>query len=164
NHGRSITDLSQADFTVYENGVPQKIDTFTHDDAPVSVGILVDNSGSMQDKRVQVDQAALNFVRASNPRDQVFLVKFNDLYRMVTPFTSSIPELEKGLGEINPEAGTALYDAIIHSTDYDKHGTRDKKVLLVITDGMYDASSHSLAQTLRIMQDETAPVIYCIGL
>ncbi|MGH9479038.1 MAG: VWA domain-containing protein, partial [Terriglobales bacterium] len=89
--GRSIDALPQSDFTVYENGVRQTIDSFSHADAPVSVGILVDNSGSMLPKRLQVDQAALNFVRASNPQDQVFIVKFNDLYRLVAPFTSSIP-------------------------------------------------------------------------
>lgn len=164
-HGRSVDTLPASDFTVFENGVAQKVDSFTHDDAPVSVGILVDNSGSMRPKRISVDQAALNFVRASNPQDEVFIVKFNDEYHLASPFTNSIPALEKGLGEIDPQAGTALYDAIINAVAYlNKYGKRSKKVLLLITDGQDDASSHDLKQALSIVQSQDAPLIYCIGL
>ncbi|HXE31941.1 MAG TPA: VWA domain-containing protein [Terriglobales bacterium] len=163
--GRSVDTLPATDFTVYENGVRQKVDSFSHDDAPVSVGILVDNSGSMRPKRIQVDQAALNFVRASNPQDDVFIVKFNDEYHLASPFTSSIPALEKGLGEIDPQAGTALYDAVINAVAYlNKYGTHPKKVLLLITDGQDDASSHDLQQTMHLLQSQNAPLIYCIGL
>lgn len=163
--GRSVNTLPASDFTVYENGVRQAVDSFSHDDAPVSVGILVDNSGSMRPKRVQVDQAALNFVRASNPQDEVFIVKFNDEYHLAAPFTNSIPKLETGLGEIDPQAGTALYDAIIHAVAYlNQYGKRSKKVLLLVTDGQDDASSHDLQQTLSIVQSQDAPLIYCIGL
>ncbi|MGH9393913.1 MAG: VWA domain-containing protein [Terriglobales bacterium] len=164
-HGRSINDLPQSDFTILENGVRQKIDSFSHDDAPVSVGILVDNSGSMQSKRIKVDQAALNFVRASNLQDEVFIVKFNDEYHLASPFTNSIPQLEQGLGDIDPQAGTAMNDAIIRSVEYlNQKGKHPKKVLLLITDGQDDASSHSLPQTIRMIQSQDAPVIYCIGL
>ena len=163
--GRSITSLPASDFTVYENGVRQTVKAFSHDDAPVSVGIVVDNSGSMRPKRLQVDHAALNFVRASNPQDEVFIVKFNDEYRLVAPFTNSIPKLEQGLGEVDPESSTALRDAVINAVGYmNKHATRAKKVLLLITDGQDDASSHSLQQTLRLLQSQDAPLIYCIGL
>ncbi|MGH9480938.1 MAG: VWA domain-containing protein [Terriglobales bacterium] len=163
--GRSINTLPSADFTVYENGVAQSVDTFSHDDAPVSVGILVDNSGSMRPKRLQVDQAALNFVRASNPQDEVFIVKFNDEYHLASAFTSSVPALEKGLGEVDPEAATALYDAVIQAVGYlNQHAKNSKRVLLLITDGADDASTHSLEQTLRLVESQGAPLIYCIGL
>lgn len=163
--GRSITTLPASDFTVYENGVQQTVKSFSHDNAPVSVGILVDNSGSMRPRRIQVDQAALNFVRASNPQDEVFIAKFNDIYRLVAPFTNSIPALEKGLGEVDPESSTALYDAVINSVHYmNQHATRTKRVLLLITDGQDDASSHSLEQTLRLLASQDAPLIYCIGI
>src|SRR5690348_6517175 len=153
NHGRSINNLPASDFTIYENGVKQAIDSFSHEDAPVSVGILVDNSGSMRPKRLRVDQAALDFVRASNPQDEVFIVKFNDEYQMVTPFTNSIPKMEAALGEINPEAGTALYDAMLRSIAYlNQNAHHPKKVILLISDGEDDASTHTLEQTMHLIQ------------
>lgn len=163
--GREITNLPAVDFNVYENGVKQTIKSFSHDDAPVSIGILVDNSGSMRPKVVQVDRAALNFVRSSNPQDEVFIVKFNDEYHLVAPFTNSIPALEKDLGSIEPESSTALYDAVINADTYlRQYGRNPKKVLLVITDGQDDASSHSLETALRLLQSQNAPLIYAIGL
>ncbi|MGH9519934.1 MAG: VWA domain-containing protein [Terriglobales bacterium] len=163
--GREITNLPAADFTVYENGAKQAIKSFSHDDAPVSVGILVDNSGSMRPKVAQVDRAALNFVRSSNPQDEVFIVKFNDEYHLVAPFTNSIPALERDLGSIEPDSSTALYDAVINADSYlRKYGRHPKKVLLVITDGQDDASSHTLEHTLQLLQSQNAPLIYAIGL
>ena len=164
-HGKAVNNLPQGDFTVLENGVPQKIESFSHADAPVSVGILVDNSGSMRPKRLRVDQAALNFVRASNPQGEVFIVKFNDEYQLAAPFTNSIPRMEQGLGEINPEAGTALYDAMIRGITYlSKNARHPKKVILLISDGEDDASSHSLAQAMALVQAPDAPLIYTIGI
>ncbi len=164
-HGRSVNDLPASDFTIYENGVRQKVDTFSHDDTPVSVGILVDNSGSMRPNVAAVDAAAMNFVRASNPQDEVFEVLFNDEYHLVAPFTNNVARLEEALGSLDPDEGTALYDTVIRAAAYLKrYGTRPKKVLLLITDGDDDASSHSLKQTLQIIQSQDAPLIYCIGL
>jgi Ca-activated chloride channel family protein len=164
-HGRSVNNLPASDFTVYENGVRQKVDTFSHDDTPVSVGILVDDSGSMRPNVAAVDEAAMNFVRASNPQDEVFEVLFNDEYHLVSPFTNNVSKLELALGSLDPDAGTALYDTVIRAAAYLKrYGTRPKKVLLLITDGDDDASSHDLQQTLRIVQAQDAPLIYCIGL
>ena len=164
-HGRTVNDLTQANFEITENGVPQIVDSFTHEDAPVSVGILVDNSGSMYDKRAQVDQATLNFVRASNPRDEDFIVKFNDEYHLVVPFTSSIPVMVQGLGSLNPQSSTALYDSILHAVRYmNQNARRKKKVLLVITDGNDDASGHDLKPTLALLEKQDVPEIYCIGI
>ncbi len=164
-HHRAVQNLPESDFTVYENGVPQHIEYFAHSDAPVSVGILVDNSGSMRDKRPEVNKAAINFVRASNPQDEEFIVNFNDEYYLDAPFTSSIPTLQKGLEQIESRGGTALYDALIASLDYlNRNAKNDKHVLLVITDGDDDASRYTLEQTVRMVQSEDPPLIYCIGL
>ncbi len=164
-HHRAVLNLPESDFTVYENGVPQHIEYFAHSDAPVSVGILVDNSGSMRDKRPEVDKAALNFVRASNPQDEEFIVNFNDEYYLDAPFTNSLATLQKGLEQIESRGGTALYDAVIASLDYlNRNAKNDKRVLLVITDGDDDASRYTLEQTVRMVQSENPPLIYCIGL
>lgn len=163
--GEPITDLPQADFTIFENGVPQRIEFFAHEDAPVSVGILVDNSGSMKDSRPEVDRAALNFVKASNPQDEVFVVNFNDEYYLDAAFTNSIPKLQDALEHIESSGGTALYDAIIASLDYMNNNARnDKHVMLVITDGDDDESTYTLEQTVRALQAKNSPLIYCIGI
>ncbi|MGH9487738.1 MAG: VWA domain-containing protein [Terriglobales bacterium] len=164
-HGRAVLHLPQSDFTVYDNGALQSIGSFSSGDAPVSQGILVDNSGSMESNRAQVDRAALNFVRAGNPQDRTFIIKFNDLVHLVAPFTNNIAALESGLGSINPAYSTALYDALIRGAEYmNRYATRTHKVMLLISDGADDSSAHSLSQTERILQAQNSPMIYCIGL
>lgn len=162
--GRPVDGLGQADFKVLEDDVPQRVDYFSHSDAPVSVGIVIDDSGSMRDKRAEVNAAALNFVRASNPQDEVFIVNFNDEYYLDADFTSSIPALQQGLEHISSTGGTALYDAVIASLDHLEQGKRDKKVLLVISDGADNDSRYHLEDVVRIAQNEHGPLIYCIGL
>ncbi|MGH9487080.1 MAG: VWA domain-containing protein [Terriglobales bacterium] len=163
--GEPVTMLPESDFTIYENGVPQRIQYFAHDDAPVSVGILLDNSGSMQGSRPAVDRAAINFVKASNPDDEVFVVNFSDEYYLDAPFTNSIPTLDAALEHIESSGGTALYDAIIASVDYMNNNARnDKHVLLVVTDGDDDDSRYTLEQTVRMLQVKNTPLIYCIGI
>jgi Ca-activated chloride channel homolog len=161
----SVDGLPQSDFTVFENGVPQHIGYFAREDAPVSVGIIVDNSGSMREKRPEVNQAALNFVRSSNPGDEVFIVNFNEEYYLDAEFTNQIPKLQQGLEQIESRGGTALYDAVIASLDYmNQNAKNDKRVLLVVSDGDDDASRYTLEQTVRLVQAENPPLIYCIGL
>lgn len=165
NQHRSVRNLPQTDFSIFENGVPQRVEYFAQEDAPVSVGILVDNSGSMRDKRPEVNKAALNFVRASNPQDEMFIVNFNDEYYLDADFTNQLPKLQQGLDQIESRGGTALYDAIIASLDYlTRNAKNDKRVLLVITDGDDNASRNTLEQTVRLVQAENPPLIYCIGL
>lgn len=164
-HHLSVPNLPEEDFSVYENGVRQRLNSFTHEDAPVSVGILVDNSGSMSDKRPEVNQAALNFVRESNPGDEVFIVNFNDEYYLDAEFTHDIGKLQQGLQQIESRGGTALYDAIIASLDYlNQNAKNQKRVLLVVTDGEDDASRYTLEQAVEMVQKENPPLIYCIGL
>ncbi len=162
---RLVTGLQRQDFKVFEDGQPQTITSFRHEDIPVALGIIIDNSGSMRDKRPAVNQAAINLVRASNPRDQVFIVNFNDEYYLDQDFTSNINLLRDGLNHIESRGGTALYDAVVASADHLEKGARlDKKVILVVTDGEDNASRESLEQAIRRLQDENGPTVYTIGI
>jgi Ca-activated chloride channel family protein len=162
--GKLVTDLQQKAFKVYENGVEQPIKLFRREDVPISLGLIVDNSGSMREKRQKVEAAALDLVRASNPQDQVFVVNFNDDAYLDVPFTSDIKKMEEGIARIDSRGGTAMRDAISMSMDYlRKEGKRQKKVLLIITDGNDNASSVSLEKLVnRAQQNEV--LVYSIGL
>jgi Ca-activated chloride channel family protein len=163
--GRSIQTLDKDAFHVYEDGVPQTIASFRHEDLPVSLGLLIDSSGSMYDKRQAVDKASLDFVKLSNPEDEEFLVDFSWEAFIDQDFTNRIEKLQQGLGYIKSSGGTALYDALVASADYlSKNAKHPKQVLLVVTDGEDNASSATLEQTIRRIQDLDGPVIYCVGL
>jgi Ca-activated chloride channel homolog len=163
--GRSVQTLGKDDFHVYEDGVPQTIASFRHEDLPVSLGLLIDSSGSMYDKRVAVDKASVDFVKLSNPEDEEFLVDFSWEAFIDQDFTNNIDKLQQGLGYIKSSGGTAIYDALVASADYlSKNAKHPKQVLLVITDGEDNASSATLEQTIRRIQDLDGPVIYCVGL
>lgn len=163
--GSTVNSLSKEAFHVYEDGVPQTILGFRHEDVPVSLGILIDSSGSMYDKRAAVDAASLDLVRLSNPQDEAFLVDFSSEAYIDQDFTNSISKLQQGLSYIKSSGGTALYDAVIASADYlSKNAKRSKQVLLIVTDGDDNASSASLEQAIRRVQELDGPAIYCIGL
>ncbi len=162
---RLITDLGRNDFTVFEDGQQQKIISFRREDIPVAMGIVIDNSGSMRDKRPAVNAAALNLVRSSNPQDKVFIVNFNEEYFLDQDYTSQIPKLKDALERIEARGGTALYDAVVASSDHlKKSGNLEKKVLLVVTDGEDNASAESLEQAVHRLQEQNGPTIYTIGL
>lgn len=164
-NGHLVQDLTQKDFTVYEDNTPQQIVAFSHSDVPVSMGILIDNSGSMRDKRAAVNAAALDLVRASNPGDEAFVVNFSDEAFLDQDFTSDINKLRTGLSHIESRGGTALYDAVVASADQLSRGARrSKQVLIIVTDGEDNASSLNLEQTIRRVQDLQGPVVYSIGL
>jgi Ca-activated chloride channel family protein len=160
-----VPNLKQENFRVFEANVEQKIALFRREDIPVSMGIVVDNSGSMRSKRPRVNAAAITFVQTSNPQDEAFVVNFNDEYYldMDKDFSSDPKDLKEALDRIDARGSTALYDAIIGSLDHLQKGTRDKKVLLVITDGEDNASRKNLAYTVQAAQQSNA-VIYAIGL
>jgi len=160
-----VTTLDKSAFTVFENNQQQTITSFRHEDVPVAMGIVIDNSGSMREKRDKVNKAALNLVRSSNPQDQVFVVNFNDEYYLDQPFTSDINKLREALEKVQARGGTALYDAIVASADYMKKNARlQKKVLFVVTDGEDNASRESLEESVRRLQEENGPTVYAIGL
>ena len=159
-----MTDLQQKPFKVFENGVEQPIKIFRREDVPISLGIIIDNSGSMREKRQKVEAASLDLVRASNPQDEVFIVNFNDDAFLDVPLTSDIKKMEEGIARIDSRGGTAMRDAIDMSISYlKKHGRRQKKVLLVITDGNDNASNISLEKLVNRARDNEV-LVYSIGL
>jgi VWFA-related protein len=131
---------------------------------PVSLGIIIDNSGSMKEKRQKVEIASLDMVKASNPQDEVFIVNFNDEAWLDVPMTSDIKAMQDGVARIDSRGGTAMRDAINGGIDYlKKEGKRQKKVLLVITDGNDNASTMNLEKLVtRAQQNEV--LIFAIGL
>jgi Ca-activated chloride channel family protein len=162
---RLVTNLKKNDFTVFEDGTPQKITTFGQADVPVSLGIIIDNSGSMRDKRPAVAQAAINLVRASNPQDEVFIVNFNEVPYLDQDFTNSIPLMQDALEHIASRGGTALYDALVAASDHLMKSARlDKKALLVVTDGEDNASRESLEAAVRKLAVDGGPTVYTIGI
>jgi VWFA-related protein len=163
--GRFVDGLKQENFRVLEDKAEQKMSVFKREDVPVSMGLVIDNSGSMRDKRPRVNEAALTLVQTSNPNDEAFVVNFNDDYYLDLDkdFTSSIPELKEALERIDARGSTAFYDALIGSMDHAKKGHKDKKVLLAVTDGEDNASRNTLEKTIREIQKSNV-VIYAIGL
>lgn len=164
--GKLLTDLPEKAFKVFENGKPQQIKRFLREDVPVSMGIIVDNSASMREKRKQVEAAAIDLVRSSNPQDEVFIVNFNDESYLDVPFTNDLKKLEAGLARIDSRGGTALRDSISGSIDYvKKKGKKDKKVLLVITDGADTASDdRDTLEKLVNKAEQSGVLVYAIGL
>ena len=167
-NGHLITNLTQDAFTVLENGVPQSIKVFRREDVPVSMGLIVDNSGSMRDKRAKVEAAALALVRDSNPDDEVFIVNFNDEAFLDNPhgkdFTTNIKEMEEALTRIDSRGGTAMRDAIRMSIDHVKEKAhKDKRVLVVVTDGNDNSSVVSLENLVKAAQ-QSEVLLYGVGL
>ena len=165
--GEFVPDLRSQDFHVTENGRPQAIRLFRHEDMPVSVGLIVDNSTSMSHKRNDVIAAALTFVHSSNPRDEMFVVNFNERVSLGLPpvelFSTSAPELVTALNGVPALGRTALYDAIETGLEHLKKATRDKKVLIVVSDGGDNASRHQFAQVLQDAERSDV-ILYTIGL
>ena len=161
---RLVTTLNKPDFTIFENDKPQEIRHFAREDYPVAMGIVIDNSGSMREKRDEVNKAALNLVRSSNPEDQVFVVNFNDEFYLDQDFTSDIKKLQEALEHVEARGGTALYDAVTASADYLVKSKLQRKVIFVVTDGEDDASQQTLEEAVHRLQQENGPTVYAIGL
>jgi Ca-activated chloride channel homolog len=163
--GHTAMNLRQDDFRVWEDGVLQKINSLQHRDQPVSMGILVDNSGSMRDKRAAVNAAAFHLLEASNREDVAFVVNFSDRAYLDQGFTSDLVALNRSLSRFDSHGTTALYDAVAASADeLSKHAKDRKQVLLIITDGADNASRLDLQQAIRRVQSLGGPVVYTIGL
>ena len=162
--GERVTNLDQRAFTVYENGKRQPIALFRRDDIPISVGLLIDNSGSMRPLRSRVEAAALAFARASNPQDELFVLNFADRVRVDVPMTSDLYVLEAGIGRADSIGGTALRDAVQTGELYLRdHAKWDRRVLLIITDG-YDNASDTTIDQIRRQAGQTDTTIEAIGL
>jgi len=168
NHkGEFVPNLAASDFRVYEAGRLQQITLFEPEDVPVTVGLVVDNSGSMAAKRPEVVAASLAFVQSSNPGDQMFVVNFNQRVSLglptSVPFTSDLHQLRAALAGQRPVGNTALYDGVATALEHLKTGSRDRKALIVVTDGG-DNASHMTFQDLLTMAQSSNAVIYTIGI
>lgn len=162
---RLVTTLNRTAFQVFEDGRPQRITSFRREDIPVALGIVIDNSGSMRDKRPSVNAAALNLVRASNPQDQVFIVNFNNEYYLDQDYTGDVSLLRDALERIESRGGTALYDAVAATSDHlMKSAKLQKKIILVVTDGDDTASRDTLEKAVRTIAVDGGPTVYTIGL
>lgn len=163
--GRPVMDLNRNDFHVWEDGVSQTVTSFLHQDLPVSLGILIDSSGSMLDKRSAVDNAALHLLNESNPRDAAFVVNFNTRAYLDQPLTMDRVALQRGINRFEARGETAMYDAVVASADELSHHAKEpKQVLLIITDGADNASRLTREEAIRRVQSLGGPVVYTIGL
>ncbi len=165
--GGYAPDLSKDNFQVFENGKLQTITHFSREDVPVTIGLVIDTSGSMQTKYNEVVTAAMAFISASNPRDEIFIVNFNDAVSMglpaELPFSDNVNQLRAALSMARPEGRTALYDAITIALKHLQLGQRDKKTLVLVSDGGDNHSTHTLDEVRRMVQESRA-TIYTIGL
>ena len=165
--GRYVSDLPGAQFTVFDNGRRVPIELFTNEDTPVTVGLIIDASGSMRPKIGEVIAATLRFARLSNPQDELFAVRFNDDVQDVMPvppflLASDLGQLEKAVTSIHPEGRTALYDGLMDGLDHLGGGNRARRVLIVISDGGDNASTATLDAVLARARASNA-AIYTIG-
>lgn len=165
--GGFVSGITKDNFHVYENGKPQAITVFANADIPVTAGLVVDESGSMRPKRPEVIQAALAFIRASNPQDEIFVINFNEKPRRGLPemllFSDDIQQLEAALWRGVPEGRTALYDAIEMALRQLEMGRRDKKALVLISDGGDNISVHKFPEVMHHLLESIA-TIYTIGI
>jgi len=159
-----VKGLPQTAFTVFEDNQKQEIKVFRQEDVPISLGLIIDNSASMSNKRERVNAAALAMVKASNSEDEVFVISFSEDAFVTQDFTSDVKQLESSLSKTQPRGETAMRDALTLGLDHLRaHGTKDKKVLLVITDGE-DNSSIQTQQNLVRTAHLSNGIIYGIGI
>jgi Ca-activated chloride channel homolog len=161
--GHFIAGLKKDNFKIFEDGSPQSIVSFSQEDVPISMGILLDLSGSMKNKIDQVNKAALAFIRASNPQDQVFLIGFNDEVELLQDYTSDIDEITDALDNTVVTGGTALYDSLYLGVQKAHSGSKPKKAVVVITDGEDRDSYYKLDEMVSKVQESDVQ-IFSIGL
>jgi Ca-activated chloride channel family protein len=163
-NGNVVKDLPKSAFTVYENGEKQTLTVFRQEDVPISLGLIIDNSASMTDKRDRVASAALSLVKASNPQDEVFIIDFNERAVLAKEFTNNIKDLEGALHNIDAQGETAMRDALLLGIEHLRHRAhKDKKVLVVVTDGEDNSSVETQAHLVEVAQENDV-IIYAVGL
>jgi Ca-activated chloride channel homolog len=165
--GGFVSGLDKSAFTILENGKPQTITEFANQDVPVTLGLVIDNSGSMRPKKPDVVTAALVLVQASNPLDEIFVINFNDSVHRglpdIIPFSDDIQQLRKALSKDDPSGRTSLYDAMVTALEQLEMGRRSKKTIVLVSDGGDNASTHSLDEVLKAALESRA-TIYTIGI
>jgi VWFA-related protein len=166
-NGGFAGDLTKANFAIEENGRPQRITVFSHEDTPVTIGILVDESLSMTPKHADVLTAANVFIQECNRKDEIFVLHFNDSVKAGlpenTPFTDDVKQLHDALMRVRPAGKTALYDAVITGLDHLAKGRQTRKALVVISDGGDTASRHTRREMLDTVE-RSAATIYAVGI
>jgi len=160
---RLVTGLEKEDFQVYENNGEQKIASFASEDAPVSIGIIFDLSGSMTSKLVRARDSILQFVKTANPEDEFFVIGFNDRPELIEDFTSSTDDIEARLATVRSGHRTALLDAIYYGVQKMKDAKHERKALLVVSDGGDNRSRYTEGE-VRSQVRESDVEIYSIGI
>jgi len=160
---RLVTGLEREDFQVYENSNEQKIESFACEDAPVSIGIIFDLSGSMTSKLVRARDAILQFIKTANPQDEFFVIGFNDRPELIEDFTSSVEDIQARLALVRSGHRTALLDAIYYGVEKMKDAHHERKALLVVSDGGDNRSRYTEGE-VRAEVRESDTEIYSIGI
>jgi len=167
NNGGFVADLRKEDFTILEDGKPQEIETFLREDVPVAIGLLVDNSQSMMNKRSQVVEAARAFVRATNPQDEIFILHFNEVILWglppEIPFTGDRQLLDKALDRMTVDGRTALYAAIAEGLKHLNKSALTKKALIVLSDGGDNMGPLKMDDVVKLA-DLSGASFYAIGI
>jgi VWFA-related protein len=160
---RPVGNLKKENFRIFEDRTEQKITLFKHEDSPVSLGLVIDNSRSMEPRKQRMDEGTLSFVRKSNPDDETFIIHFDDSARLDRDFTSSIPLLEDTLAGVKPYGQTAIYDALLLGLDHMEAAKNTKKAILLFTDGVDNSSKHTLSEAVDATKHAHVAV-YTVGL
>ena len=160
--GHHVTSLVEEDFHILEDSVPQEMVLFRQDEMPVSLGIIIDNSRSMERRKARVDHATRSFISHNNPDDEAFLIHFDDTARLALDFTTDPKPVEQTLAAIQPYGQTALFDAVQLGIDTMERSQHDQKALLVVSDGADNASVESFEEVLRHVR-ESDVILYTIG-
>jgi Ca-activated chloride channel family protein len=160
---RLVTGLEQDDFKVFENNGEQRIKTFASEDAPVSIGIIFDLSGSMTSKLIRARESILQFIKTANPQDEFFVIGFNDRPELIEDFTNSVDDIQARLATVRSGHRTALLDAIYYGVTKMKDGRHDRKALLVVSDGGDNRSRYTEGE-VRSQVRESDVEIYSIGI
>ena len=160
---RPVGNLKKEHFRIYEDKAEQSITVFKHEDIPVSLGLVIDNSRSIEPRKQRLDSAALSFVRKGNAEDETFVVHFDDTAKLNREFTDSIPLLEATLSGMKPYGQTAIYDALVLALEHMQQAKHTKRAILLITDGIDNASTHTLKEVLEALR-RTSVAVYTVGL
>lgn len=163
NKDHPVGNLNQDNFKVFEDRVEQNMSVFKHEDIPLSLGLVIDNSRSIEPRKERLDAAALSFVEKSNPDDETFVVHFDDTARVTQDFTSSVADLERSLASVKPFGQTAIYDALLMALDHIEEARHTKKVLLLVTDGVDNVSHHTLDEAVEATK-RSRVAVYVVGL
>ena len=156
---RNVVGLTMENFRIKENGIPQPITIFKHEDIPVSLGLVIDNSRSMEPRKDRLDAATLAFVRQSHPDDESFVVHFDSDARLDRDFTTQLSDLEETLAASKPFGQTAIYDALMIALDHMQKARHEKKALLLVTDGLDNASQITFGQALEAVKRSRVAII-----